>query len=120
MSKKVILINLTRNKILGPVKFADNFISRFKGLMFKNKLESGLVLKIPAGRGKRGSAIHMFFMRIPLDVIFLNENREVVDMASLEPWNMYTPLKPARYVIELEEGSIIKSSTQIGDFFDFQ
>ncbi len=115
-----MLINLTRNKILGPVTFADKFLSRFKGLMLKNKIESGLVLKIPAGRGKRGSAIHMFFMRIPLDVIFLNENREVLDMVSLEPWNMYTPIKPARYVIELEKGSIKKSSTQIGDFFDFQ
>lgn len=114
------LINKTREKTIGPVEFADSFFSRFRGLMLKTKIESGLVLKIPAGRGKRGSAIHMFFMRMPLDVIFADENKKVVDIVSLEPWNTYTPQAPARYVIELEKGILEKTPISIGDYVEFK
>lgn len=117
---KIILVNITRETIMGPVEFAETFFSRLRGLMFKKKINSGLVLKIPAGRGKRGSAIHMFFMRIPLDVLFVNENKQVVDMVSLDPWNTYTPRESARYVIELKKGIIKTSSTKIGDIIDFK
>lgn len=120
MSSKTNLINITRNSKLGPVEFADSFFSRLRGLMFKKKIDYGLVLVIPKGRGKRGAAIHMFFMRIPLDVIFLDQNKQVVDMVSLEPWTVYTPSKAARYVIELEKGILEKSSTEIGDLIDFR
>ncbi|MBU4534873.1 MAG: DUF192 domain-containing protein [Euryarchaeota archaeon] len=120
MSSKMNLINQTQGKTIGPVEFADSFFSRFRGLMLKTKIESGLVLKIPAGRGKRGSAIHMFFMRMPLDVIFADENKKVVDIVSLEPWNTYTPQAPARYVIELEKGNLQKANISIGDHLEFK
>ena len=116
----MILINKTKNTELGPVKFADSFFSRFRGLMLKKDLDAGLVLKIPAGRGKRGSAIHMFFMRIPLDLIFADEDKKVVDVVSLDPWTTYTPRAPARFVIELEKGFLEKSGTEIGDMVEFQ
>jgi hypothetical protein len=76
-----------------------------------------LVLKIPEGRGRRGSGIHMFFMRIPLDVLFLDEGKVVVDKVHLKPWQMYNHREPARFVVELEEGA--SSGTEIGDKLDF-
>jgi uncharacterized protein len=115
-----ILINKTKNQDLGRIKFADSFFSRFRGLMLTKNLEAGLVLKIPSGRGKRGSAIHMFFMRIPLDVIFADKNKKVVDVVTLDPWTTYTPRAPARYVIELDKGSLEKSGTEIGDHLEFK
>lgn len=119
MSLKTTLINKSKNKSLGNVEFADSFFSRFRGLMLKKDMKSGLVLKIPAGRGKRGSAIHMFFMRIPLDIIFADADLKVVDMVSLTPWKTYTPKHPARFVVELEKGLLKESGTEIGDFMEF-
>jgi len=113
------ILNKTRNKCLGNVKVANTFISRFKGLMFKKNIEDGLLLEIPKGRGRGGSSIHMFFMRIPLDFIFLDAEKRVVDLATLKPWQIYTPRKPARYIIELPIGSIKDSGTKIGDIIKF-
>jgi uncharacterized membrane protein (UPF0127 family) len=112
-----IVFNETKKMEIGSAKFADSFFSRLMGLMFKKKIYQGLILKIPNGRGRRGSSIHMFFMRIPLDVIFLDENRKVVDVVSLKPWQTYVPKHPARYVIEFEEGKHPMPS--IGDKLDF-
>jgi len=119
MNSKTSLLNKSKNNNLGPVEFADSFFSRFRGLMLKKDLKAGLILKIPSGRGKRGSAIHMFFMRIPLDVIFTDEDLKVVDVVSLDPWTTYTPKSAARFVIELEKGLIKDSETEIGDLLEF-
>ncbi len=120
MNSRTSLVNINKNKELGLVEFADSFFSRFRGLMLKKDLKSGLVLKIPSGRGKRGSAIHMFFMRIPLDVIFADEDLKIVDVVTLNPWTTYTPKSAARYVIELKKGLIKDSETEIGDLLEFK
>jgi uncharacterized membrane protein (UPF0127 family) len=119
MTLKTSLINKSKNKSLGNVEFADSFFSRFRGLMLKKDIKSGLVLKIPSGRGKRGSAIHMFFMRIPLDIIFADADLKVVDMVSMDPWKTYTPQHPARFVVELQKGLLKESETEIGDIMEF-
>ncbi len=116
MNSKTYLVNKSKNNNLGIVEFADSFFSRFRGLMLKKDLKTGLILKIPSGRGKRGSAIHMFFMRISLDVIFADEDLKVVDVVSLDPWTTYTPKSAARFVIELKKGLIKDSETEIGDY----
>jgi uncharacterized membrane protein (UPF0127 family) len=112
-----LIINKTKQRKVGYADMANSFISRFMGLMLKGGIERGLVLKIPEGRGRRGSGIHMFFMRIPLDVLFLDEGKVVVDKVHLKPWQMYNPREPARFVVELEEGA--SSGTEIGDKLDF-
>ena len=113
------IVNKTKGTYLDGAEMADSFFSRFRGLMLKKNLERGLILKIPAGRGRRGSAIHMFFMRIPLDLVFLDEAKIVVDTVTLKPWQTYTPKAPARYVIEFRTGVLSNSSTEIGDELDF-
>ena len=40
-------------------------------------------------------------------------------MVSIEPWKTYTPKAPAKYVIEMEEGTINTFNLQIGDELDF-
>jgi len=121
MDKKgyLIIVNKTKNTNLGYAGLADSFFSRLQGLMFKKNLERGLILKMPPNRGRSGSAIHMFFMRMSLDVVFLDENRVVVDTVTLKPWTTYTPKKASRYVMEFEVGVIRNSSTEIGDELDF-
>ena len=115
----VVLINKTKGINFGQLDFADSFMSRLMGLMFRKNLENGLILKLPSSRSRRGSAIHMFFMRFPLDIIFLDDDKKIVDMVSIRPWKTYTPKSPAKYVIELEEGSINNYKLEIGDELDF-
>ena len=117
--RSILVINKSKKSTLGPVDMADSFISRFQGLMLKKSLKKGMISKIPVGRGKMGSAIHMFFMRIPLDVIFLDNEKTVLDQVTRKPWQTYTPKKAARYVVELKEGNLISSETEIGDTLDF-
>jgi hypothetical protein len=115
----VFIVNKTKGTNLGNADVADSFFSRFKGLMMVKNLEKGLILKLPSDRSRRASGIHMFFMRIPLDVVFADSDKKVVDTVTLDPWTTYTPVAPARYVIELEKGKISESNTEIGDKLDF-
>jgi hypothetical protein len=115
----VFLLNKSKEINLGKLALADSFLSRFMGLMFQKDPEKGLILKLPSSRSRRGSSIHMFFMRFPLDIIFLDEDKKIVDMVSIKPWKTYTPKAPSKYVIELEEGSINKYKLEIGDEMDF-
>lgn len=117
--KGLLIINRSKETRVAHADIADSFLSRFLGLMFKRSIDKGLVLKIPPGRGRRGSGIHMFFMRIPLDVLFLDENKKVVDKIHLKPWQVYNPKKPARFVIELPEGTFKASKIDMGDELDF-
>lgn len=114
-----IVVNISKGTELGESEIADTFFSRLKGTMFKKKLERGLILKLPNTRSRSGSAIHMFFVRFPLDVIFADSDKNVVDIVSIDPWKTYTPKKPAMYIIEMEKGTIRASKTEIGDKLDF-
>lgn len=116
---ETIVINKTKETELGESEVADTFFSRLRGTMFKKKLERGLILKLPSDRSRSGSAIHMFFVRFQLDIIFADKDKKVVDIVSIDPWKTYTPKNPAKYVIEMEEGTIKSSKTEIGDQLDF-
>ena len=117
--KQVVLLNKSKGINLGKFDLADSFMSRFRGLMFRKDFERGLILKIPSSRSRHGSAIHMFFMRFPLDIIFVDEYKKIVDMVSIEPWKTYTPKVPSKYVIEMEQGAIKNFKLEIGDELDF-
>lgn len=117
--KELLIVNLTKGTKIGKVEMADSFFSRFMGLMFRKKLNNGMLLKLPKSRSRHGSAIHMFFMRFPLDIVFADSDKKIVDMVTIGPWKTYTPIAPARYVIELKTGSIKKFDLEIGDELDF-
>lgn len=114
-----ILIKEKTNKKINNLKFADTFFSRFKGLMFKKKLDYVLVLKPAHMKSKRASAIHTCFMRIAIDIVFLDENKEVFEIATLKPWKFHSPKKGASYILEMKKGSVEKYKIAIGDKLDF-
>jgi uncharacterized protein len=116
---EILIMNLTKETKIGKVEVADSFLSRFMGLMFRKNVENGMLLKLPQSRSRHGSAIHMFFMRFPLDIVFADSDRKIVDMVTIGPWKTYTPIAPARYVIELKTGFIKKFDLEIGDELDF-
>lgn len=94
------------------VRVARSFLARGRGLMFTSGLDPGSGLLIdPCG------SIHMFFMRYPLDVLYVDRDDRVVRAQSaIRQWRI-GPLRSrgAKYVIELPVGTIARSHCEIGD-----
>lgn len=83
---------------LENVSIADNFYTRFWGLMGRKqiKMEEGLFLK-------RVSCIHTCFMRFPICVVYLDKNLFVVDKEVVKPWRCGKFCKGAAHVLELRQ-----------------
>ena len=93
---------------------ANTAWKRLVGLLNRRHLEpgEGLVL-VPGG------AIHMFFMRMAIDVVFADREGNVLKTAaSVKPWRMVMAPRRTRYTIELPVGVIEASGTQPGDHLD--
>jgi uncharacterized membrane protein (UPF0127 family) len=106
------ITNTTRQQTLADkAARAGSFLARGRGLMLSAPLPSGggLILE-PC------NSIHMLFMRYPLDILFLNREGRVVFMyQGIKPWRLGRVVKGARLAIELPEGTINTSGTQVGD-----
>jgi uncharacterized membrane protein (UPF0127 family) len=110
--------NLTRgSEVAGQVEVADSFGTRFRGLMGRASLLPGGGLWLTGT-----SNIHMFFMRFPIDAIFLGRpaadgGRQVVAVhASLRPWTgIVWYARGADGCLELPAGSAAASGTAVGD-----
>src|SRR3954452_15908797 len=77
------------------MRFARSSRSRVRGLLGRRSL--------PAGEGLafREKSIHMFFMRMSLDIVFCDAEMQVVRIVpSLAPWRM-AGCRLARYVLEV-------------------
>ena len=93
---------------IARVAIADKPFARMKGLLGRKSLppDEGMLFR-PAG------AIHMFFMRIPLDVVFCDRDLRVVKVVrDLQPWKT-AGAKRARVTIELGVGGA--ASIEPGD-----
>lgn len=78
------------------------FWSRFRGLMLRPAIAPNEGLLFDEGRDLRlNASIHMFFMRFPIAVIWINSDLRVVDTCQAFPWRpYYAPSRPARYILE--------------------
>lgn len=108
---KLTLYNLTRDTVLArQVKIADRFFSRLRGLMFRPPLPPGEALWLRPCKG-----VHMFFMRFPLDVVFVDRNLQVVHLVeNLQPWRVSPIVREADSALELPAGSI-QGKVSVGD-----
>ncbi len=99
------------NKVLMKnVRFANNSWERTKGLMFEDKknFNYALIFDFPV-ESKIGTSLHMLFVFFPIDVLFLDKNKIIVDKVTLTPFTPnYTPKKAAKYVIEMPENKIFQ------------
>lgn len=109
--------NLTRNTLLADrAARADTFVSRFKGLMGRAELPMGDGLQI-----EPCNSIHTFFMKIPIDALFLDRELAVVDICHAMPaWRMSRVYFGARSVLELPAGTAAASGTVAGDRLAFE
>jgi uncharacterized membrane protein (UPF0127 family) len=89
---------------------ADSPLPRMRGLLGRGHLppQEGVLLR-PAG------SIHTFFMRFPIDVLFLDrEGRVVRVVESLPPWRA-AAARGARSVLELRAGESSRRGIETGD-----
>ena len=109
--------NTTRNSRLAEdAGAADTFWARFKGLMGQTSLPLGHGLLI-----EPCNSVHTFFMKIDIDVVFLDSKRKVVGVAhSMVPWRMSRYYPSAKSVLELPAGVALASGTQPGDELRFE
>ena len=89
------------------------------GLMFRKNIPSDysmiFILKKPSHIG-----VHMFFMRFPIDVIFLDNEKKILGFFRLNPWTGYKAMKNTRYILEMNAGAIEKYNLSIGGQMEFE
>jgi len=87
------------------------FVGRGVGLMFRQALEPGLGMWIAPCSG-----IHMFFMRFPIDAVFLDRQRRVVRVCpNLKPWRLVPVIFGAHSVLELPANTVDALGLQRGE-----
>jgi hypothetical protein len=89
---------------------AETPLARTKGLLGRTGLERGEgILLRPA------SSIHMWFMRFPIDAVFVDaENRVLRIVSDLRPWRLAW-CKGAKAVVELAAGECERVGLRAGD-----
>jgi uncharacterized membrane protein (UPF0127 family) len=89
---------------------ADSFVMRLRGLLGRRELprDEGLLIS-------PSSSIHTWFMRFPIDVVFLDRDLRVVGVAAdVRPWRLRWR-KGARQVLELAAGEAAARRIEAGD-----
>ncbi|GIW00659.1 DUF192 domain-containing protein [Roseiflexus sp.] len=109
-----VIENLTRGTVIADrAEVARSLLARGRGLMGRTNLPAGYgLILVPE------SSIHMFFMRIPIDVLFVDRQHRVIGVReALPPWHPFAGVAPWRghYVVELPVGAIRASGTEVGD-----
>jgi uncharacterized protein len=106
------VVNARRDRELGSrIRLADGWLARLRGMLAR-----------PAPRPGEGllltpcSSVHMYGMRFPLDVAFLDGRGAVVAMyPELAPGSRTRWHRNAAHALELSAGALEKSGTSIGD-----
>ena len=106
------ILNATRGTtIAAEAVRAQSFLARGRGLMMAPPLPAGGGLVLDPC-----NSIHMFFMRYPLDVLFVDKDGVVVFMyTEIKPWRVGRIVRGAKLAVELPAGTISGSQTQMGD-----
>ncbi len=64
--------------------------------------------------------LHMFFVFFPIDVLFLDETKKVIEIKkNFKPFTFYFSKHKAKFVIELPQNTISKSNTELNDSLEF-
>ena len=106
------------------VRLANTDETRVKGLSGTESLapNEGMLFDFKA------SALWGIWMKdmlIPIDIIWLDDNKTVVSIVNEAPPELgdtktYTPTAPARYVLELQAGAAKRNAIKIGDVAKFE
>jgi uncharacterized protein len=97
--------------IAGDVELATSMWARFMGLMGRRALPEGHALYI-----RPCNSIHMFFMRFPIDAVFVDADGRVLRIyAGLKPWRVTRIVRRSKAVVELPAGALAAAGVTVGD-----
>jgi uncharacterized membrane protein (UPF0127 family) len=104
--------NVTRSTTVGErVRVASSSLDRTVGLLRTREVQPGEGLWI-----ERSPSIHMFFMRYPIDAVFVSKDHRVTKVvANLKPWRVVWWARGARDCLELRAGAAADAGIQVGD-----
>ncbi|MBW2990345.1 DUF192 domain-containing protein [Candidatus Woesearchaeota archaeon] len=105
--------NETKNfVIIKKAKICKNVFCKAFGFMFRfKKPDKALVFIF---KSERRADLHMLFVFFPIDVLFLDKNKKVVDIKKdFKPFSYYAPRVKAEFVVEVPVGRI--KNTKLGD-----
>jgi uncharacterized membrane protein (UPF0127 family) len=89
---------------------AENPLTRLRGLLGRDGLEPGEGLLL-----RPASAVHTYFMRFPIDVVFLDRALVVLGISdTVDPWRA-TSRRGAKAVLELPAGESSRRGLAVGD-----
>jgi hypothetical protein len=114
-TKRLQVTNRTRQTVLATrMEVAATASRRNKGLLGRERLDRGEGLWISPCE-----SVHTFFMRFPIDLIYLDRQYRIRKLCSSVPaWRLSACLS-AHSVLELPAGTINETGTQRGDFLEF-
>ena len=96
--------------VCGHCELANTFVTRARGLQGRPTLAVGEGLLI-----RPSFSVHTFFMRFPIDVVFLDRRGCVLDVVpALKPWRTATRLR-AKAVLELAAGEAERLALRTGE-----
>lgn len=109
------VINLSKRTWLATkVRKADNFVTRLVGLLKRSHLGPEEALWLMPSKG-----IHTIGMKFPIDVLFLNKQNHVLQLVSgMAPYRVSSIQLRGYSVLELPNGTIRKSRTEVGDHLE--
>ncbi len=104
--------NVTRGTLIAErCRVASSAVDRSVGLLRTAEVLPGEGLLI-----ERSPSIHMFFMRYPIDVVFVDKRGRVTKVVSrLRPWRIVPWAPRARDCIELRAGALDGTGAAPGD-----
>jgi len=94
--------------LFARMRFARGLLSRTRGLLGRRALPEG------EGLAFREKSIHMFFMRMSLDIIFCDGGLEIVRIVRELPPCRLAACRRARYVLEVGPGEAARLGLREG------
>ena len=121
MPRSIYINNLSR-PLNQPalVGYADSFLSKLRGLMFRKRLDpdDGLLL-VEKRNSRLDTSIHMFFVPFDLAVFWINSDLVVVDKLIAKSWRpAYMSRADAQYTLEIHPDRF--RDYEIGDQVEIQ
>ncbi len=80
------------------MKICKSAWSKACGLMFSRRKNLMFVFD-----DEKQRSLHMLFVFFPIDVLFLDKNKKIIEKTRLMPFSFYKSKEKAKYVIEIAE-----------------
>jgi uncharacterized membrane protein (UPF0127 family) len=108
--ERIVLVGESGQCVCELCEVADGFFSRGRGLLGRKRLAEGHGLLI-----KSTWSVHTWFMRFPIDVLFLDRHLTVLKVRKdMRPWSIASRFR-AKSALELAAGECERLGIEVGD-----